>query len=161
MDSELASVLASSTLDLFESDLDGYYKRFQFWKKELGVEKRTELMRQAATRFLHKRQGQWVWILQLPSGDVVGDEELRRDQRFVKELFDYAFVAAEEEPLDGARPALELFPYLGDQHLRDYVDRALETLITYEAAIIESHCNEWSRSFDAEGACVKPGPRRH
>jgi hypothetical protein len=71
--------------------------------------------------------------LRLISADVTSDEELRDDHTLVKELFDYAFEASERDAAAGAKPLLELFAYLGDQHLRDYIDRALDTLITYEA----------------------------
>lgn len=132
--SELADVLCVPTLELFESELEHYYSWFKFWKAKLDPPRRTELVRAASERFLHQRGADWIAILQLISADVVNDEELRKDQSLVKELFDYAFVASEEDPVAGAKPLLELLPYLGDQHLRDYIDRALDTMITYEAS---------------------------
>jgi hypothetical protein len=134
MEQSLADVIATPTLDLLESDVDLYYERLLFWKHELPSDKRRELTRATATRFLHTRAEQWVKILCRLSEDVADDESLRQDSRLVKELFDYAFLAAEENPDEGIQPSLDLLPFLEDQHLRDYVDRALDTLITYETA---------------------------
>jgi hypothetical protein len=132
---ELADTLCLPTLDLFDTDLNTYYPWFQFWKGRLSVERRSELIRQVSERFLHNKElEEWIKTLQLISVDVVSDGDLKQDQQLVKDIFDYAFGAAEEEPVAGTNAVLRLMPFLGSQYLRDYIDRGLDTLITYEAS---------------------------
>jgi hypothetical protein len=129
----LAEALCAPAMSLFESNLEVEYSWFHFWKEQLRASRRAELMREASDLFLRKKVKNWIATLQFISSDLTSDEELRQDQGLVKELFDYAFNASEEDPAAGVKPLLELLPYLGDRHLRDYIDRALDTLITYEA----------------------------
>jgi hypothetical protein len=132
---ELANTVCLPTLDLFDTDLGSYYPWFQFWKGNLSVERRSELIREVSERFLHNKEiDEWIETLQLISADIVGDGELRQDQQLVKDIFDYAFGVAEEDPVAGTDVVLRLMPFLGTQHLRDYIDRGLDTLITYEAS---------------------------
>lgn len=130
---ELANTLCEPTLLLVDSDPETYYSWFAFWKAQLPSNRRIESLRSAVDKFLQKKADNWISVLNLISDDLANDEELRQSDPLVKEVFDYAFDASEESPEEGQKPLLELLPYLGERHLRDYVDRALDTLITYEA----------------------------
>jgi hypothetical protein len=132
LDETVADVLCRCALKLLSTDLKTYYPQFRTWKSGLATQTRTELIREAVSA-LQSDGDQWISGLELISEDVANDEALRADQILVRDLFDHAFAAVEEEGVDALDPALNLLAFLSDQQLRDYVDRALDTLITYEA----------------------------
>ncbi len=139
LDAQVAAALARAAMGLMisgdgkESEVEGYYKDFRVWKKELSDEAQGSLLREVAIAFLHDRKDHWLRILQLLAEDVSHSEFQRKDGKLVKDLFDYAFGAAEEEPDEGAEPLLRLLPHLTSEYATEYLDRGLDTLITYEA----------------------------
>ena len=48
--------------------------------------------------------------------------------------FDLSFATAESNPKDGLRPIEVLFPFLAEDSAHEYVDRALDTLLSYEVS---------------------------
>jgi hypothetical protein len=92
------------------------------------------LLTRDAISLLQSNGEQWISGLELISHDVVNDVALRSDQILVRDLFDYAFAALKEKGIEALESALGLLAFLNDQQLRHYIDRALDTLITYEAS---------------------------
>ena len=139
LDAQIAAALARAAMGLMisvdgkESEVEGYYKDFRVWKKEISDESQGALLREVAAAFLHDRKDHWLRILQLLAEDVGDSEFQRKDGKLVKELFDYAFRAAEEEPDGGAEPLLRLLPHLPNEYAIEYLDRGVGTLIAYEA----------------------------
>jgi hypothetical protein len=139
LDAQIAAALARAAMGLMisvdgkESEVEGYYKDFRVWKKEISDESQGALLREVAAAFLHDRKDHWLRILQLLAEDVGDSEFQRKDGKLVKELFDYAFRAAEEEPDGGAEPLLRLLTHLPNEYATEYLDRGVETLIAYEA----------------------------
>jgi hypothetical protein len=116
---------------LLKSSLD-YYPQFRAWKSHLTAEVRTQRIHEAIT--LLRDDEQWIQALNLISSDIANDESLRGDQTLVRDLFDHSFAATEKEGLDALGAALNLLSFLNNQQLREYVDRTLDTLITYEVS---------------------------
>lgn len=130
VDAAVADVLGRCALKLLRTDLEIYYPQFRTWRSHLAKETQTQLIRDAISEL--KDDEYWIQGLDLISTDVANDESLRGDQVLVRDLFDHSFAATEKQGIEALGAALNLLSFLNTKQLREYVDRTLDTLITYE-----------------------------
>jgi hypothetical protein len=139
LDANLAATVSRCAIELMASDIesdddiDVLFEDFQTWRKELSDEEQTSLVRELTLAFLPDRKDHWMHVLSLLSEDLDASSSLHNDKKLVRELFDYAFGAAEEEPDDGIQPLLKILPHLAQRDVTEYMDRSMDTLIAYEA----------------------------
>jgi hypothetical protein len=130
LDAAVADVLTRCALKLLRTDLDKYYPQFHGWRSRLAIETQTGLIRDAISEL--KDDEHWIQALDLMSADVANNDLLRGDQVLVRDLFDHSFAAMESHGIEALAAVLNLLSFLNNQQLREYVDRTLDTLITYE-----------------------------
>jgi hypothetical protein len=129
----VADVLCQCAIKLLATDIGVYYDQFKFWKSKLSRDMRVRMIRQALSEMLDVGDERLGGLDKL-SEDIAGDEEVRQDQALIREIFDHCFVSLDEGGVAALGSSLNLLPFLAPPQLRDYIDRALDTLVTYQAS---------------------------